>query len=79
MIRFIATWEHFETKLNITILKDPGTQTKKRKKKKKTLGNNKQTLYIKALRAFILSYLIVCIFGRRRRFISDLKSVFNSV
>ena len=25
MIRFIATWEHFDTKLNITILKDPGT------------------------------------------------------
>ena len=25
MIRFIATWEHFETKLNITILEEPGT------------------------------------------------------
>ena len=25
MIRFIAAWEHFETKLKITILKDPGT------------------------------------------------------
>ena len=24
MIRFIATREHFETKLNITILEDPG-------------------------------------------------------
>ena len=23
--RFIAAWEHFETKLNITILEDPGT------------------------------------------------------
>ena len=52
---------------------------KKRKKKKKILGNNKQTLYIKALRAFILSRLIVCTFGRRRRFISDLKAVFDGV
>ena len=51
---------------------------KKRKKKKKTLGNNPQTLYIKALRAFILSRLIVCTFGRRR-FISDLKAVFDGV
>ena len=25
MIRFISTWEHFDTKLNITILKEPGT------------------------------------------------------
>ena len=32
-----------------------------------------------ALRAFILSYLIVCTFGRRRLFISDLKAVFDGV
>ena len=35
---------------------------KKKKKTKKTSDNNQQTLYIKALRAFILSRLIVCTF-----------------
>ena len=52
---------------------------KKRKKKKKTLGNNQQNLYSRALRAFILSRLIVCTFGRRRRPVLAIKAVFDGV
>ena len=52
---------------------------KKRKKRKKTLGNNKQTLYIKALRAYILSRLMFCTFGRRRRPVWAIKAVFDGV
>ena len=50
-----------------------------KEEKKKTLGNSKQTLYIKALEAFILSYLIVYTFAQIKRFISVLNAVFDGV
>ena len=57
-----------------------GTREMRRRHHIEYIRNNKSIFFVcDALRAFILSRLIVCTFGIIRRFISDLKAVFDGV